>query len=157
MNTPSKQALQMHELLMQLGRHRTLRDPLAMLSEDLALTAPQTHALLWLGEETSLTMGALARRSGITEKSMTGIVDRLEAMEVAERVRSVEDRRAVSVVLTAKGKGIYAELASHVNQGLEQMLELLGPEDHLLLVGIIERLLEKMKARSALTEAVPAP
>ena len=102
MSSPSADATQLHHLLMDLGRHRSLRDPVGALCEDMQLTPPQAHTLMWLGEDGALTMGVLARRAGITEKTITGVVDRLEASGLLERVRSEEDRRSVSVRLTEK-------------------------------------------------------
>jgi DNA-binding MarR family transcriptional regulator len=70
--------VQLRELLVALGRLRSLRDPIATTCEQTQLTPPQIHALLWLGQEETLAMGELARRLGITEKTVTGLVDRLE-------------------------------------------------------------------------------
>ena len=87
MKKPSPAAVQLRKQFMDLGRFRAIRDPLTMLSAKLELTEPQSRTLLWLGEERSMTMGGLARRSGITEKSMTGVADRLEQLGLLERVR----------------------------------------------------------------------
>ena len=52
--------------LIALARRRSLRDPVAASCEELGLTAPQVHALLWLGHDGPLTMGELARRVAVT-------------------------------------------------------------------------------------------
>ena len=149
MSSPSADATQLHHLLMDLGRHRSLRDPVGALCEDMQLTPPQAHTLMWLGEDGALTMGVLARRAGITEKTITGVVDRLEASGLLERVRSEEDRRAVSVRLTEKGRLVHADLHTHLRTGLDQVLTLLEPEDRCALFGVLERLAQKLKARAA--------
>jgi DNA-binding MarR family transcriptional regulator len=146
MKKPSQAAVQLRKQFLEMGRHRAIRDPLAMLCDALDLTGPQSHALLWLGEEGSLTMGALSHRSGITEKSMTGVIDRLEQMGLLERVRSTEDRRSVSVVLTAKGKEISKQLVDSVDRGLDELIGFLGPEDHRALLGVLVRTAAKVKA-----------
>jgi DNA-binding MarR family transcriptional regulator len=149
MSTPSPDATQLHQLLMDLGRHRSLRDPVGAMCEDMQLTPPQAHTLMWLGEDGALTMGVLARRAGITEKTITGVVDRLETSGLLERVRSEEDRRAVTVRLTDKGRLVYADLHTHLRAGLDQVLGLLEPEDRCALFGVLQRLAQKLKARAA--------
>ncbi|MFN7131211.1 MAG: MarR family transcriptional regulator, partial [Myxococcales bacterium] len=55
-------ARRLQDLLTELGRLQSLRDPLAIAVESLALTPAQVHAVMWLGREQALTMGELARR-----------------------------------------------------------------------------------------------
>ncbi|MBF5045322.1 MarR family transcriptional regulator [Aggregicoccus sp. 17bor-14] len=153
---PSADAQQLHELLVDLGRHRSLRDPIGTLCEDLQLTHPQAHTILWLGEEGALTMGVLARRAGITEKTITGVIDRLETMGLVERLRSAEDRRAVSAHLTAKGQELYAQMRSHMNDGLDQLLSFLEPDDRCALFGLLQRLVQRLKARASVACAAGA-
>ena len=78
MRTIERDARAVRERLIVLARRRSLRDPVAASCDALGLTAPQIHALLWLGHDGPLTMGELARRISVTEKTVTGIVDRLE-------------------------------------------------------------------------------
>ena len=90
-------ARRMLELLVAVGRRNSLRDPLAQLTETLELTPPQLHGVMWLGQDGPLPMGELARRVGVTEKTITGIVDRLEREGYAQRERDPGDRRVVHV------------------------------------------------------------
>ena len=153
MGAPSNDSSELHHILMDLGRHRSLRDPVGSLCEDMQLTPPQAHTLMWLGEDGALTMGVLARRAGITEKTITGVVDRLEASGLLERVRSEEDRRAVSVRLTEKGRLVHADLHTHLRTGLDQVLTLLEPEDRCALFGVLQRLADKLRARAGCAAA----
>src|SRR5438270_307443 len=91
------QAQELQEILLELGRKRPLRDPICQALDDLQFTPAQAHSLLWLGAEGGLTMGAIAGRLGITEKTMTGVIDRLEADGYVARARSLKDRRVVNV------------------------------------------------------------
>ena len=138
-------------LLFTLGRLHSLRDPLAGCCERTQLTAPQIHALLWLGQDEALTMGELARRLGITEKTVTGVVDRLEREGHVQRERSPEDRRVVHCRLTAVGARLYRKLERTVLQGMGRMLEQLDASDRRALFRILEKLIA-----SASPEAAPA-
>jgi DNA-binding MarR family transcriptional regulator len=52
-----------------------------------------------------LTAGELARRTGLTTASMTGVIDRLETAGYVTRTRDPADRRRVIVVLRAEQAG----------------------------------------------------
>ncbi|PTL81482.1 MarR family transcriptional regulator [Vitiosangium sp. GDMCC 1.1324] len=105
------------------------------------LTAPQTHALLWLGQEGALTMGELAQRLGITEKTVTGVVDRLERSGHVHRERNPDDRRVIRCRLTASGARLRRKLDASVTQGMGQFLEHLDTTDRRALFRILEKLI----------------
>lgn len=128
----------------RLGRRRSLRDPIAGLCEQFQFTPPQVHALLWLGQDGPLTMGELARRLGITEKTVTGVVDRLEREGHLQRERVHEDRRVVRCRLTGSGQQTFQQLHQLVNQALSQLLEMLDGSDRKALFRIIEKLVRRL-------------
>lgn len=136
------------ELFTTLGRMNSLRDPLASMVEAMGFTPPQLHAVMWVGKEGRLTMGVLAQRLGVTEKTVTGIVDRLEAAGYARRVRDSADRRVVMVELEQKGLGAYRDLDAEVRRKLVMFLSLLDPADQNALFRILEQLLEKLSSRA---------
>lgn len=141
-------ARRLQELLVTLGRMQSLRDPVAMAIESLGLTTPQMHAVLWVGYEKSLTMGELARRCGVSDKTCTGLVDRLEDRGLAVRQRSDQDRRVVKVHLTRRGEKVYRELDAELFQRFCDFLSLLGEEDRESLFRIFENLLRKLSELS---------
>jgi DNA-binding MarR family transcriptional regulator len=145
-STPESRRL--HELIMQLGRYRSLRDPLHGICEDHQLTPTQIHALMWLGNDGPTHVGVLAQRIGITKKTITGVVDRLEDMKLVERARDAEDRRAVVARLTDQGTALYDRINLSVDQGLRRMLDLLEPEDRESLFGLLERVLKRLGNRA---------
>ncbi|MBZ4416091.1 MarR family transcriptional regulator [Myxococcus sp. RHSTA-1-4] len=139
----------LQQLLVALGRRRSLRDPIASTCEQLQFTPPQVHALLWLGQDGALTMGDLARRLGVTEKTVTGVVDRLEREGYLMRERSASDRRVVHCRLTPEGQATWQKLDRSMNQGMSQFLGILDASDRKALFRILEKLLRR-------TEAPPA-
>jgi hypothetical protein len=80
-------ARRLHAMLVELMRRRSLRDPISATCAELELSAPQVHTLLAMGHEGPLTMGELARRVAVTEKTTTGLVDRLERDGLVQRLR----------------------------------------------------------------------
>jgi DNA-binding MarR family transcriptional regulator len=140
------------ELLAALGRRSSLRDPLAQLTESLELTAPQVHTVAWLGRDGALPMGELARRVGVTEKTITGIVDRLEREEYVQRERDASDRRVVHVRLTPRGQETSDRIQEQARAGLGAFLSLLDPEERTALL----RIFEKLVARVSVAPAPPS-
>jgi DNA-binding MarR family transcriptional regulator len=71
--------------------------------EHLGVTASQAMVLNFLGEEDCVSSHILCRKLQITSATMTGILDRLEKMDLIERRRHPDDRRAILVCLTSQG------------------------------------------------------
>lgn len=133
------------ELFLEIGRRRSLRDPIAAACEDLQLTSPQIHAVGWLGTDETLTMGELARRLCISEKTATGVVDRLQAAGTVNRERDPTDRRVIRVRLTSDGEALAAEVHSHVGAMIGRVLHLLDAPRRTALFDIMETLLLRME------------
>ena len=68
------------------------------------LTIPQLWALKVLAERGPVRVSELAARMYLHPSTVVGILDRLEAKELAARQRLAKDRRVVNVGLTAAGK-----------------------------------------------------
>ena len=144
-----------HGLMLDLGRLGPLRDPIAASCETSGLTPPQIHTLLSLGHDGGLAMGELARRGGITEKTMTGIVDRLEAAGLVQRERDPADRRLVRVRLTEPGRGTCSTIESHIKARMRGFFALLGRDDRCALRRILENLHQRLVRRAQPSEEAP--
>jgi DNA-binding MarR family transcriptional regulator len=142
-----KMARRLHEALRQIGRVVPLRDPLGPGGALDDLTAPQAHVVMALGHE-ALPMAELSCRIGSTGSTVTGIVDRLEALGLVERRRETHDRRVVHLHLTDKGEKLCAELETYVRDRLRGFLELLDTADQKALTEIVERLSERVTRRA---------
>ncbi len=131
------------ELVAALGRLCSLRDPMMQAIEDLSLTPTQFHAHQWIGLDGPLTMGELARRVGVSEKTVTGVVDRLERQGLVKRDRLETDRRVVEVKLTGEGRKLWSKLEHQIVSRTTFLLSALPGADRRALVRIIERLVER--------------
>ncbi len=80
------------------------------------------HALLQLADGEPRTMTALARALDASLPSMTGIVDRIEARGLIERVRLAHDRRVVHVRLTRAGRDWLCEMEAMRRDKIERVL-----------------------------------
>lgn len=87
-----------------------------------------------------MTVGELAERMCIAHQSSVGLINRLEAMQLAQRSASREDRRRVRVSLTAKGRHLLAKLYEvHRNE-----LRASGPH----LASLLQRAAARLPARA---------
>lgn len=74
----------------------------AMTAHD--VTRPQYSVLRLLLEEGGQTANALSTHMGVTPGNLTGVVDRLEAAGLVQRVRDAQDRRCILLSLTDAGE-----------------------------------------------------
>jgi len=80
------------------------------------LTRARTHVLWVLGGKEGCTQRELAAGVGVTPRTMTGLVDALEATGFVRRAAHPTDRRATLVTLTARGREAFDWLvSSHVD------------------------------------------
>ncbi|MGA9523742.1 MAG: MarR family transcriptional regulator [Myxococcaceae bacterium] len=134
------------DALTAIGRRNCLRDPMTMLVEQAELSPAQVHALSWLRLDAPLTMGALAQRLGVTEKTITGVVDRLERAKYAQRERSSADRRIVEVVLTRQGQKLADQIQVEVERKLGTFLQHLDNQDRAALFRILENIAARLES-----------
>ncbi len=140
------QARRLRALLVRLSRVRPVRDPIAAAAADLDLTPAQIHLVLWLGADGPLTMGDLARRVAVTEKTITGVVDRLERDGLVQRARGPADRRVVHVRLAPAGERLYRRIDDGIASKLSGLLGLLEAPDRQHLVRMVEKLTARLAA-----------
>ncbi|HLG77284.1 MAG TPA: MarR family winged helix-turn-helix transcriptional regulator [Ktedonobacteraceae bacterium] len=123
------------------SRLMLLADQLYMLVGNVAaefeMTPQQTMLLRHL--EQPHTMGELAHVLACDRSNITGLIDRMEARHLVERVSDAQDRRIKRIVLTAYGR-------TQLTRIQERFLELsptggsLGPEERRQLLLLLRKL-----------------
>src|SRR5437899_3779042 len=89
----------------------------------------------------------IARSLGVTPRNVTGLVDGLEALGLAERVPDPADRRALIARLTPAGEARVA-VASRVNQRIvRKMGEALTEEERVMLRHACLKLAQAVEAK----------
>lgn len=74
------------------------------------LTEPQFAVLECLGHLGSHKLGDLSKKMLFSGGNTTVVVDNLEKENIVERIHSKEDRRAIFVQLTPKGKKLFDKI-----------------------------------------------
>lgn len=93
------------------------------------LSIPQFTLLGFLGSESGVPMGVLAKRMGHATSATTGLVDRLEAVGLVRRQAQKGDRRQKLVEITTKGKELMARLQGELRHHLGAILTQLEEKD----------------------------
>lgn len=88
----------------------------------LNLTFPQALVLTVLGEGGEIPISALAERTGSANSTVSGIVDRLEKLGLAQRCRSTDDRRVIYVSATEKYHVLRSQAATDVSGYFNEIL-----------------------------------
>lgn len=133
------------QLMRDLGRRNSLRDPVATAAAVHEFSPPQIHALLWLGADGALPMNVLAQRVGVSVKTATGLVDRLAESGHVERLRAERDRRVVKVGLTSSGAAAARLLEAGIRQNTRGMLSLLTEADRRSLLRILNTVVQRVE------------
>ena len=93
------------------------------------LTFPQAMVLTALGESGAMPISALAEKTGSANSTISGIVDRLEKLDLARRTRSEKDRRVIYVEVTERYLGLREKALGSVNDCFSTLVRDIAPED----------------------------
>jgi DNA-binding MarR family transcriptional regulator len=93
-----------------------------------ALTLSQYALLEALAGAESARVARLAEEAGITASTATRILDALERRGVVARERTAEDRRAVAVTLTERGRALFLAQQGWVEERKRAFVLGLAPE-----------------------------
>lgn len=93
------------------------------------LTAPQGMLIEILRRYGEMKISDLSKKMGLSNSTVSGIVDRLEKQDLIKRTRSDEDRRVVYVNVTDKFKNGFQENFKKVEQEFEDIMSKASPEE----------------------------
>ena len=86
------------------------------LAHTFGLTGPQLVCLRSVGARGKMTPSELAKEVSLSQATITGIIDRLAARQLVARERSTNDRRLVSVVISAAGRALIDQAPSPLQE-----------------------------------------
>lgn len=121
----------------------------------LHLTFPQALVLTVLGEEGPMPISALAERTGSANSTVSGIVDRLEKLDLAHRDRSGKDRRIIYVAVTDKYQTLREKAEANVAGYFASVLSTMPPQDRDMVAQALLRLDEALLAKEKVDGLCP--
>ena len=107
----------------------------------LGVTASQAMVLNFLGEEDRILARSLGQKLQISSATMTGILDRLEKSALVERQPHPDDRRAILICLTGKGRRVANNINAVMREANGEYLAVLGPGESALLRKTLQTLI----------------
>ena len=130
-------ALEIADLLGQVARrlHRGTNEALA----PLGLSRAQSRVVRLLADG-PLRMAAIAERLTVVPRTVTDLVDGVEAAGLVARHPDPEDRRSILVALTAGGRLLLERLEAARRESAEQAFGGLDPEDRVALLRLLRHL-----------------
>lgn len=93
------------------------------------------------------TPKALATQMGVSQATVTALVDKLVARRMVVRVRSETDRRQTNVVITPSGQGAVAASPDALQQRFVKSFETLQDWEQAQIVASLERVAAMLDAR----------
>jgi DNA-binding MarR family transcriptional regulator len=141
MTTPPSNKKVLNELLVETFNdilqieQKALKDGVL---NDLSIT--EVHTLEAIGMYGSRTMSEVAQDLNITVGTLTSAINKLVKKEYVERQRGEEDRRAVMIALTRKGKLAYRIHEKFHQDMIEKTINGLTKEEEKVLVKSLEKL-----------------
>ncbi|WP_054492416.1 MarR family winged helix-turn-helix transcriptional regulator [Ardenticatena maritima] len=108
------------------------------------ITLPQFLALAYMIKERQCAMNQLAEATQQDAATMTGVVDRLERLNLVERRRNPLDRRVVFVIPTERALELVQEVYAAHNVLIAKLFESFEDDELQTLVSLLSRLLDSM-------------
>ncbi|MFA6808870.1 MAG: MarR family winged helix-turn-helix transcriptional regulator [Eubacteriales bacterium] len=94
--------------------------------DEFGVSIPQSFILYTLLDEDGCTLKEIGNKSLIDSSSMTVLVDKLEKEHLVERRLDSQDRRAIRVFITDKGREVGAKVSKIGIDFNSQLYDLLG-------------------------------
>ena len=108
--------------------------------ERIGLTAPQRLAIRFIGRHEGVTLGRLAALLHLHAGTVTGIVRRLEELDLIVQTRSVDDTRRRHLALTAKGRVINRRQKGTVEAAVRRTASATTPAEFAIAAAVLDTL-----------------
>lgn len=114
------------------------------------VTGPQLIVLRQILYGNASIPSDLARRVYLSQATVTGILDRLEAGGLIVRERKVSDRRQVAISLTERGRNLAVTLCPPLLERLSEEFETLSQAEQVDMAQALKRLSEILEDKPKL-------
>ncbi len=116
------------------------------LAEAAGMTPAQLRVLQIVDEKTGATPKTLANQMGVSQATITALVDKLVLRGLVERLASKVDRRQVNVMLTAQGESALEKAPDALQQRFVRAFAELADWEQTQLVSSLERVASMLDA-----------
>ena len=116
------------------------------LAQRYTLTGPQLVCLRVIERSEEITPSQIAGEVSLSQATITGILDRLEARGCLIRTRHQKDRRRVMVSLTDEGRRLVAAVPSPLHERFARRLAQLPDQERGHIDAVLQRIVQMMEA-----------
>ena len=109
------------------------------LAQAAGVTPAQLRVLQIVGEKKDPTAKTLATQMGVSQATVTALVDKLVARGLVSRLTSAQDRRQTNITLTNQGKDVLEEAPDALQQRYVRAFADLADWEQAQLVSSLER------------------
>ncbi len=103
--------------------------------------------LMILWDQDGLQASKLGKKAGLEPSSMTGMIDRMERDGLIERQSDPNDRRALKIFLTEKGRAAQTPVTKVVDEALASMFEGISDQEMETTVKVLKKFIENMQMK----------
>lgn len=118
------------------------------LAHSARLTPAQLRVLQIVDEKVSVTPKELAKQMGVSQATITALVDKLVSRVQVERMPSSTDRRQTNVTITADGHKTLANAPDALQQKFVREFEAMESWEQAMLVAALERVASMLDAQA---------
>jgi DNA-binding MarR family transcriptional regulator len=104
------------------------------------LSIPQFRTLTFLNHHEGASLSAVAGHIGLTLPSMSKTIDGLVARNLIKRETHPDDRRRVTLALTARGRSAWQVARDDTRTALAEKLAALSPQDRSIILQAMQAL-----------------
>ena len=116
------------------------------LAKEAGMTAVQFRVLQIIAENGHATPTGIANRMGVTQATMTALINKLVDKGLVERKRSETDRRQTNVFITARGSEAVDDAPDPLQQRYVKNFEALDDWEQAMIVAALERVAAMLDA-----------
>jgi len=127
----SKQKFESISKIIDLSRNfnKSMRHKFHHLMQDSDLTFPQLSVISMLEKHGEQKVSELSLKIGLSDSTVSGILDRLEQKDIVKRERTKDDRRVVKISLTGKSKELCNDFRRKREEYFTRLLKKLSEEE----------------------------
>lgn len=113
----SVEVTRLFQEVMNLFRHNMKK-----IIEDTGMTAPQGMIIGILSHKRKMKITELSSHLGLSNSTVSGIIDKLEMQEMVVRERSNEDKRVVYVSISPKFEDMHKVFHKQIEKNIESLM-----------------------------------
>jgi DNA-binding MarR family transcriptional regulator len=142
-STPERAMQRLAQVLSQA--EHGVRRRLGRVLEEEGCTVEQWRALVLLADGVSHSMSEVAEFALLPAPTLTRLIDRMVADNLAYRTADPEDRRRVLVHITPRGRALQKRLAGRIERSQAAILAEADPDDVAQLAALLSDLANRLR------------